>query len=138
MEFEFEQLEQYTHEQVQAIVEGFKTKVEETIKAKDEEVLGLTTQVERFKELETTNKDLSIKNLALANGIGDDMLDLIRDDDLEVVKTKIELVKGLQANKNIDNSYKPTEKRKDDDIAKLEKDGNVEGMLKHKLTRFFS
>ena len=135
--FEFEEKEQYTLDELKAIVEGFKSKVEETINAKEETIVGLTSKVEGLEELQGQFKELQIKNLALENGIGDDMLDLIRDDNLELVKNKIELVKGLQKEKEIDNSYKPENKRKDDDISKLEKDGNVEGMLKHKLGRLF-
>ena len=131
--FEFEEKEQYTLDELKAIVEGFKSKVEETINAKEETIVGLTSKVEGLEELQGQFKELQIKNLALENGIGDDMLDLIRDDNLELVKNKIELVKGLQKEKEIDNSYKPENKRKDDDISKLEKEGNVEGMLKHRL-----
>lgn len=138
MEFEFEEKEQYTLDEVKGLVETFKTTVGETIKVKDETIVELTTKVEGLAELELNNKELSIKNLALANGIGDDMLDLIRDDDLEVVKTKIELVKGLQADKDVENSYKPEQKRKDDDYEKAIKSNDIEGALKSRLSRLFN
>lgn len=138
MEFEFEEKEQYTHEDVKGLLETFKTTVGETIKVKDETIVELTGKVEGLAELELNNKELSIKNLALVNGIGDDMLDLIRDDDLEVVKTKIELVKGLQADKDVENSYKPEQKRKDDDYEKAIKSNDIEGALKSKLSRLFN
>ena len=135
--FDFEEKEQYTLEDVQAIVEGFKAKVEETIKTKEEAITGLTSKVEGLEELQGQFKELQIKNLALENGIGDDMLDLIRDDDLELVKNKIELVKGLKKEKEIDNSYKPENKRKDDGYEKAINSNDVEGALKFKLGRLF-
>ena len=136
MEFEFEEQEQYTHEQVQAILEGFKSKVGETIKAKDEEVVPLTTQVEKVKELEESNHQLSIKNLAVESGITEDLFDLIVDEDLEVVKTKIALVKNLKK-VDVDDTYKPTQKRSEDAYEKAIKSKDVESALKNKFGRLF-
>lgn len=136
MEFEFEEQEQYTHEQVQAIVEGFKTKAMETISAKDEEVLGLTGQVAKVKELEQSNHQLSIKNLAVESGITADLFDLIVDEDLEVVKTKIALVKNLKK-VDVDDTYKPTQKRSEDAYEKAIKSKDVESALKNKFGRLF-
>lgn len=135
--FEFEQKEQYTLEEVQALVESFKAKVEETINAKDETIAGLTTEVEKVKELTKSNHDLSIKNLAIKNGISEDMLDLIVDEDLEKVQSKIDKLKSITKEKEIDNSYKPENKRSEDGYEKAIKSNDVEGALKHKLGRLF-
>ena len=56
--FDFEEKEQYTLEDVQAIVEGFKAKVEETIKTKEEAITGLTSKVEGLEELQGQFKEL--------------------------------------------------------------------------------
>ena len=134
--FEFEQQEQYTLEDVQAIIDGFKVEVGNTIKTKDETIVGLTTQVEKVKELEEGNHLLQIKNLAIESGITDDLFDLIQDDDIEVVKTKIELVKGLKK-ADVDDSYKPTTKRSEDAYEKAIKNKDVESALKNKFGRLF-
>ena len=73
----------YTHEDVQAIVEGFKTTVKETIKTKDEMITELNSKVKGVEELTKSNHDLSIQNLAISNGIDEDMIDLIYDEDIE-------------------------------------------------------
>ena len=135
--FEFEEKEQYSLEDVKAIVEGFKAKVDETINAKEETITGLTSKVEGLEELQGQYKELQIKNLALENGIGDDMLDLIRADDLELVKNKIELVKGLKKEKEIDNSYKGKSIRKDDSYEKAINSGDYKGALRYKVGRMF-
>lgn len=136
MEFEFEEKEQYTLEDVQAIVESFRTTVGETIKLKDETIAGLTTDVEKVEELQTSNHELHIKNLAIENGITEDLFNLIADEDLDVVKTKIELVKSLKK-VDVDDSYKPTRKRTEDDYEKAIKGNDVESALKNKFSRLF-
>lgn len=135
--FEFEEKESYTLEEVKGLVEGWKSEVAELVSTKDATIEELNSKVEGIAELEKSNKDLTIKHLALQNGIGEDMLDLIADDDLEVVSAKIAKLKELTKKQEIDNSYKPEQKRKDDDYSKAEKSNDVEGMLKSKLGRIF-
>lgn len=137
MNFEFEEKESFTLEEVQQLVQGWKSGVTELVSTKDATIEELNTKVEGIAELEKSNKDLSIKHLALQSGIGEDMIDLIADDDLEVVNSKIAKLKELTKKQDIDNSYKPEQKRKDDDYAKAEKGNDVEGMLKSKLGRLF-
>lgn len=135
--YEFEQKEQYTLDEVQAIVDGFKAKVEETIATKDTTIAELTTKVEGIEELSKSNHDLTIKNLAIKNNIAEDMIDLIYDEDLEKVQSKIAKIKELSKQKEIDNSYKPTDKRSEDAYEKAIKSNDVEGALKQKLSRIF-
>ena len=134
-EFEYEEKEQFTNEEVQAILDGVKGQVEVIIKDKDETITGLTTEGEKVKELEESNHNLSIKNLAISSGISEDLFDLIVDEDLEVVKSKIELVKGLK--QVADDGYKPTNKRAEDQYEKAINSKDVEGALKSKLGRLF-
>lgn len=135
--YEFEQKEQYTLDEVQAIVDGFKAKVEETIATKDTTIAELTTKVEGIEELTKSNHELTIKNALIENGLSDDVFDLIYDEDLEKVQSKIAKIKELSKQQEIDNSYKPTDKRSEDAYEKAIKSNDVEGALKQKLSRIF-
>lgn len=137
MEFEFEEKETYTLEDVQAIVEGFKTAVEETITTKDETIVGLNEKVEGVEELDKRNKELSQENLALKNGIDVDVLEFVVDEDLEKMQEKIDKFQELTKEKEIDNSFKPEAKRNDDQYEKAIKDGDIEGSLKYKFQKLF-
>lgn len=136
MEFKFEEKEQYTLDEVKALVGDFETKAKETIASKDEIITGLTTEVEKIKELETNNHDLTIKNLAIQNGIDEDLYDLIIDNDIEVVKTKIELVKTLKK-VDVDDGYKPKNQRTESTYEKAIKSKDVDTALKSKFGRLF-
>lgn len=121
-----------------------KDEVQELIKELQGRIEDLTGQVEegnkavqRVKELEKSNLDNSIKLAMTKAGLGEELFDLVVADDLEKAQTKINKLVELQKAKDIDNSYKPESKRTEDQYKKLEKDGNVEGMLKHKLGRLF-
>ncbi|WP_042681986.1 hypothetical protein [Anaerosalibacter massiliensis] len=137
MEFEFKEKETYTLEEVQAIVEGFKTAVEETIKSKDETIVELNEKIEGVEELTQSNQELSQKNLALKNGIGEDVLEFVVDEDLEKMQEKIDKFKELTKEKEIDESFKPAPKRNDDQYEKAIKDGDIEGSLKYKFQKLF-
>lgn len=128
--YEFEEKESYTLEEVQGIVGGIKTKVDGTI-------ADLTTQVEGVEELTKTNHDLQIKNLAITNNIDEDAIDLIFDEDLEKVQAKIDKLKAMTKEKEIDNSYKPKDKRSEDAYNKAIKNKNVEEAIGLKLGRLF-
>ena len=136
MKFEFEEKDQYTLDEVKGLVDGFKSTVKETIDVKDETITELTTQAEKVKELEQSNHQLNIKSLAIENGITEDLFDLIADDDIEVVKTKIEMVKGLKK-VDVDDTYKPEKKRSEDAYEKAIKSKDVETALKSKFGRLF-
>ncbi|QUH20217.1 hypothetical protein [Alkaliphilus sp. B6464] len=135
--FEFEEKESFTLDEVKRLVAGWKSEYDQLMQEKETTINDLNTKVEGIAELERANKDLTIKHLALQNGISEDMLDLVADDNLEVVSAKIAKLKELTKKQNIDNSYKPDQKRKDDDYSKAEKSNDVEGMLKSKLGRLF-
>lgn len=138
MEFEFDKKETYTHEDVQAIVEGFKTTVKETIKTKDEMITELNSKVKSVEELTKSNHDLSIQNLAISNGLDEDMIDLIYDEDIEKVQGKIDKLKKVTKENKIDKSFKPDGKGKSDDqYEKALKEGDIEGSLKYKLGKLF-
>lgn len=138
LDFEYEEKQNYTNEDVQAILSDFKSKAIEIVESKDLELAGLTTELEKVEELEQGNHLLQIKNLAISNGIDEDLFDLIVDDDIEVVKAKIDKLKAVTKEKEIDNSFKPTENRVEDAYTKAESNNDVKGMLSQKINRIFN
>ena len=121
-----------------------KDEVQELIKELQGQVNDLTGQleegnkaVEKVKELEKSNLDNSIKLAMTKAGLSEDVFDLVSADTIENAQKKIDKLAELQKAKDIDNGYKPENKRTEDQYSKLEKDGNVEGMLKNKLGRLF-
>lgn len=140
MEFNFEEKETYTKEDLQNLIEGWKGEVEQEITARDTELNGLK---EKYKdvdveELAKTNHNLSIQNLAIKNGLDEDMIDLIYDEDLEKVQGKIDKLKKVTKENKIDKSFKPDGKGKSDDqYEKALKEGDIEGSLKYKLGKLF-
>lgn len=123
----------YSKDEVEQIIKNFKEQVEE-LQGQLEEG---NKAIERVKELEQANLNNSIKLAMIKAGLDEDLFDLVADTDLEKAQTKINKLVELQKKQDIDNAYKPTEKRTEDQYKKLEKDGDVEGMLKHKLGRLF-
>ena len=96
-----------------------------------------TKAVEKIKELEKANLNNSIKLAMTKAGLDEDLFDLVSAETVEDAQAKIDKLAELQKAKDIDNGYKPENKRTEDQYSKLEKDGNVEGMLKNKLGRLF-
>lgn len=135
--FEFEEKEQFTLEEVKELATKWKGEVEEAISAKD-------IELEKFKdidvdELQSQNKQLQQKNLALKNNIDEDVIEFVIDEDLDKMQEKIDKFKDLTKEKEIDNSFKPEKKKSDNDqYEKAIKDGNVEGALRHKLGKLFA
>lgn len=135
--YEFEEKEQYTLEEVQDIVNGIKTEVEEAITEKDTTITDLQGQIEGIGEMQKQNHDLQVQNLAIKNGLDEDMLDLVYDEDLEKVEQKIEKLQELSKKQKIDGGYKPSPKREDDAYEKAIDSGDVQGAIKNKLGKLF-
>ena len=121
-----------------------KEEVQELIKELQGQIEDLTGQVEegnkavqRVKELEKSNLDNSIKLAMAKAGLDEDLFDLVVAEDMEKVQKKIDKLVELQKAKDIDGGYKPENKRTEDQYKKLAKDGDVEGMIGHKLSRLF-
>jgi hypothetical protein len=124
----------YTKEEVQAFLQGHET-----------QITDLTTKVAEYEEKiksipELTKKsmDNAIKLEMLKNGLSEDLFDLVSADDVEAAKTKISKLVELNKKNKVDNSYVPDgHKETDDAYSVAEKQGNVEGMLKSKLSKLF-
>ena len=135
-DFEVEDKEQYTKEDIQKIVSELQERANTETKILSEKVIDIDKVIEN-------NKELAQKNLALKNGItDDDILQFVIDDDLEKMQSKIDKFKEIseknKVDKDIEKSYKPTEKRNEDQYQKALKDGNVESALKYKFGKLFT
>lgn len=135
-DFEVEDKEQYTKEEIEAIIGKLQTQANETVANLNEKIVDV-------EEVITDNKQLAQKNLALQNGItDDDILQFVVDDDLTKMQSKIDKFKEIseknKVDKDIEKSYKPTEKRNEDQYQKALKDGNVESALKYKFGKLFT
>lgn len=95
--------------------------------------------IERVKELEKSNLDNAIKLEVTKSGLNpDDVYDLVTADSLEKAQEKINKLIELKKQNKLDNSFKPEDKKKQsDEYTNAEKQGNVEGMLKSKLSKIF-
>lgn len=125
----------YTKEEVQALLQTQETSIDDlTAKISDFE-----KQVKSIPELTKQNLTNSIKVEMLKSGLNEDMFDLVADSsDIETATKKITKLVELNKKNKIDNSYKPDEhKQSDDEYSVAEKKGNVEGMLKSKLSKLF-
>lgn len=123
-----------------------KSEVEEFFKPYEKEITDLKAlvaegnkAVEKLKELEKGNLTNAIKLEMIKNGLDpDSMYDLIDADSIEKAQAKINKLIELKKQNKLDNSFKPEDKHKQtDEYSKHEKDGNVEGMLKSKLSTLF-
>lgn len=138
MEFNFEEKEQYTLEEMKELVKKFEGQAQEEIEAKYTTIQELNTKLEDVEELDKQNKELSQRNLALKNGIDEEVIEFVADDDLEKMQEKIDKFKEITKEKKIDSSFKPERKKKNEDgYEKAIKDNDIEGALKHKFSRFF-
>ncbi|MCY6372762.1 hypothetical protein [Clostridium ganghwense] len=126
--------EQYTKEEVQEILNGVNAQVT-TLTA------DLATAHEQAKELDNLKKDNlnnSIKLEMAKAGLSEDLFDLVQSENIDLATVKINKLKEIQKENIIDNSYKPEgHKGGADSYSVAEKDGNVEGMLKSKLSKIF-
>ena len=96
--------------------------------------------IERVKELEKSNLDNAIKfEVTKAGFNADEIFDLVSADSLEKAQEKINKIVEMTKKQKLDNSFKPEDKKKQsDEYSHAEKNGNVEGMLKSKLSTIFN
>lgn len=123
-----------------------KAEVEELFKPYEKEITDLKAiviegnkAIDKVKELEKGNLTSAIKLEMTKNGLDPDaMFDLIDAESVEKAQAKINKILEMKKQQKIDNSFKPEDKHKQtDEYSKHEKDGNVEGMLKSKLSNLF-
>lgn len=126
--------ESYTKDEVQSLLQEQEGNIAD-LTAKVGDSAKMQEQLETLTKTNLTN---SIKLEMLKSGLSEDLFDLVQADDVEVAKTKISKLVELNKKNKIDNSYKPEEHKETDDAYNVaEKQQNVEGMLKSKLSKLF-
>ncbi|HBQ25718.1 MAG TPA: hypothetical protein DD791_04940 [Syntrophomonas sp.] len=121
-----------------------KEEVLELFKPFQEEITGFKTiaqerdgALEKVKELEKDNLVNSIKLEMTKAGLNETMFDLIEAETLEKAQAKIAKLVDMRKQNKIDNSFRPEDHKQTDEYAQHEKNGNVEGMLKSKISKLF-
>lgn len=126
--------ETYTKEEIEQMLSEYESKVQEL----EKNIADVETLKQQYSELQKTNITTQIKLEATKAGLDpEEVFDLIESDDVKKAQEKINKLLELRKKQDIDNSYKPTDHKADDSYSQFEKSGNVEGMLKSKITRLF-
>ena len=113
-----------------------KEEVEELIKDLNS---VLATSNQAIEELKAEKKTNAIKHELSKNGLDESLLDLVDAETVEKAQEKINKLVELNKKQKLDNSFKPEDKKKQsDEYTHAEKTGNVEGMLKSKLSKIFN
>lgn len=124
----------YTKEEVQAFLQEQETQITDLTR----KVAEFEEKVKSIPELAKANNDYAIKIEMLKNGLSEDLFDLVSADNVEVAKSKISKLVELNKKSKVDNSYKPEgHKETDDAYSVAEKQGDVQGMLRSKLSKLF-
>lgn len=125
----------YSKDEVMELFEPFKqeiTDIKTIAKEKDE-------ALEKVKELEKGNLTNAIKlELTKAGLDPETMFDLVEAEDIGKATAKITKLVEMKKQQKIDNSFRPGEHKQNDEYSNAEKTGNVEGMLKSKLSKLFN
>ena len=126
--------ESYSKNEVQEILAQYETKIAEL----EKNIPDVETLKQQYSELQKTNITTQIKLEATKAGLDpEEVFDLIESDDIKKAQEKINKLIELKKKQDIQNSYKPTDHKPDDSYSQFEKSGNVEGMLKSKITKLF-
>jgi len=126
--------ETYTREEVQEMLAQYHNKISDL----EKNIADFESVKQQYEELQKTNITTQIKLEATKAGLDvDEVFDLIDADSLEKAQAKINKLVELKKKQDINNSFKPKDHKADDSYSHFEKSGNVEGMIKSKITRFF-
>ena len=124
----------YSKEEVQEMLAQYQSKIAEM----EKQVADFESMKNQYAELQKDNLATQIKLEATKAGLDvEQVFDLIDADSLEKAQAKINKLVELKKKQDIENSYKPSDHKPDDSYSNFEKSGNVEGMLKSKISRFF-
>jgi len=121
------------------VIELFKPFETELTDLKNNVIEG-NKAIEKVKELEKGNLTNSIKLEMTKLGLDPEvMFDLVEADSIEKAQAKITKLVEMKKQQKIDNSFRPEDKHSQtDEYSNAEKAGNVEGMLKSKLSKIFN
>lgn len=93
--------------------------------------------LEKIKELEKGNLTNAIKLEMAKAGLDESMFDLVEAESVELAQAKIAKLVDMRKQNKIDNSFKPEDHKQSDEYAQHEKNGDVQGMLKSKISKLF-
>lgn len=125
--------ETFSKEEVQEILSQFETKIADL----EKQVTDFESMKNQYTELQKVNLATAIKNEMLKAGLDESYFDLVEAEDVKKAQEKINKLVELKRKQDIDGSYRPTDHKQDDSYSQFEKSGNVEGMLKSKITKLF-
>lgn len=126
----------YSKDEVMELFKPFETEITD-LKAS---IVEGNKAIEKVKELEKDGLTNSIKLEAIKAGLNvDEVFDLIDSDSIEKSQAKIVKLADMKKQQRIDQSFKPDDKHKQtDEYINAEKAGDVQGMLKSKLSKLFN
>lgn len=112
-----------------------KEEVEQLLKELNDLVVSGNQAIE---ELQAEKKANAIKYELLKNGLDESMFDLVDAETVEKAQEKIKKLVELTKKQKLDNSFKPEDKKKaSDEYSHAEKSGDVEKMVKTKISKLF-
>ena len=125
--------ESYSKEEVEQMLSEYQTKISDL----EKQIADFESMKQQYSELQKVNIAVAIKNEMLKAGLDESYFDLVEAEDVKKAQAKINKLLELKKKQDIENSYKPNDHKADDSYSQFEKSGNVEGMLKSKITRLF-
>ena len=123
----------YSKEEVQEMLTQYETKIAEL----EKNIADVETLKQQYSELQKVNVAVAIKNEMLKAGLDESYFDLVEAEDVKKAQEKINKLVELKKKQDIDNSYRPTDRKPDDSYSVAEKEKNVEGMIFSKLNKIF-
>ena len=126
--------ETYSKAEVEQMLTDYQTKISDL----EKQIADFENMKNQYAELQKTNLATQIKLEATKAGLDvEQVFDLIDADSLEKAQAKINKLVELKKKQDIDNSYRPTDRKPDDSYSVAEKEKNVEGMIFSKLNKIF-
>lgn len=167
MDYILTEQETYTLSEVQAIVKELKDKSDDIILEKDIQIEEMNAQITELGDIKAQNHAINVDMLLKEYGLDSTLKPLVDDEDIEVVKTKVELLSKLVTKEDIEeveeeeiqedvekieenedeiveeeeekkvDTYVPTKNRTEDQYNKAIDKKNVKSALKTKLRKAY-
>lgn len=119
MDYILTEQETYTLSEVQAIVKELKDKCDDIILEKDIQIEEMNAQITELGDIKAQNHAINVDMLLKEYGLDSTLKPLVDDEDIEVVKTKVELLSKLVTKEDIEEVE---EEEIQEDVEKVEED----------------
>lgn len=126
--------ETYTQEEVKQMLEEYNKQIAELTA----NLTQAQEQTKTLEELQKQNLEANIKLELLKNGLSEDVIDLVFDSDIEKAKARIQKLGEITKKNDLSNAYVPNDHKANDEYSEAQKNKDVEGMIKAKLSKIFS